>query len=218
MTSPEYELLAQLARPNQEQVLTNIPVVEEGEAEGALLEAYESFRKNFGRPYVPGILKCFSSSPALLTEIMAMSSILLFSDGHLGRRRKEMIASYVSKLNECPYCLDSHAFFLCVHGGGAMVQPILDDRLDSVEINSEERLLLEFVSKVNSASNHIAIEEVIALRNAGWNNDQIAEAVHVAAVFAFFNRVANAFGLISQGLLNLRPGLVCENKANSFEY
>ena len=56
MTSPEYEFLAQLARPNPEQIRTNIPVVEEGEAEGALLEAYESFRKNFGRPHVPGIL------------------------------------------------------------------------------------------------------------------------------------------------------------------
>jgi uncharacterized peroxidase-related enzyme len=218
MTSPEYEFLAQLARPNPEQIRTNIPVVEEGEAEGALLEAYESFRKNFGRPHVPGILKCFSSSPTLLTEIMAMSSTLLFSDGHLGRRRKEMIASYVSKLNECPYCLDSHAFFLCVHGGGAMVQPILDDRLDSVEISSAERLLLEFVSKVNSASNRISIQNVIALRDAGWSDDQIAEAVHVAAMFSFFNRVANAFGLISQGLLNLRPAVVSENNANSFEH
>jgi hypothetical protein len=32
---------------------------------------------------------------------------------------------------------------------------------------------------------------------------QIAEAVHVAALFATFNRVANAFGLASQGLLAL---------------
>jgi alkylhydroperoxidase family enzyme len=105
-----------------------------------------------------------------------------------------------------------------VHGGGAMVQPILDDRLDSVEISSAERLLLEFVSKVNSASNRISIQNVIALRDAGWSDDQIAEAVHVAAMFSFFNRVANAFGLISQGLLNLRPAVVSENNANSFEH
>jgi len=30
---------------------------------------------------------------------------------------------------------------------------------------------------------------------------QIAEAVHLAALFSTFNRVANAFGLKSQGLL-----------------
>jgi hypothetical protein len=32
---------------------------------------------------------------------------------------------------------------------------------------------------------------------------QIAEAVYVAALFATFNRVGNAFGLASQGLLAL---------------
>jgi hypothetical protein len=37
-------------------------------------------------------------------------------------------------------------------------------------------------------------------------------------MFSFFNRVANAFGLISQGLLNLRPAVVSENNANSFEH
>jgi alkylhydroperoxidase family enzyme len=31
------------------------------------------------------------------------------------------------------------------------------------------------------------------LRDAGWSEDQIAEAVYVTALFAFFNRVADAF-------------------------
>jgi alkylhydroperoxidase family enzyme len=41
------------------------------------------------------------------------------------------------------------------------------------------------------------------LRNAGWTEDQIAEAVYVTAMFGFFNRVADAFGVPSQDYLTL---------------
>jgi hypothetical protein len=33
------------------------------------------------------------------------------------------------------------------------------------------------------------------VRDAGWTEPQIAEAVYITALFAFFNRVADAFGL-----------------------
>lgn len=37
----------------------------------------------------------------------------------------------------------------------------------------------------------------------GWSKEQIAEAVRVAAMMGLCNRVANAFGLTSQGFLDL---------------
>lgn len=39
------------------------------------------------------------------------------------------------------------------------------------------------------------------LRQVGWTDDQISEAVYVIAMFAFFNRVADAFGVPSQNYL-----------------
>lgn len=203
MANPEYELLANLKRPKPSHVPTNIRVTEESEAIGEVAEVYDLFRSTFGRTDVPGILKCFSSSPLLMKQIMAMSSTLLFSDGQLGRRRKEMIASYVSSLNSCSYCLDSHAFFLRVHGGDALVGPIMKQQLDSHEITQEERVLLTFAGKITTESHRITLEDTQTLCEAGWTEEQVAEAVHVAAAFAFFNRVANGFGLPSQGLLDL---------------
>ena len=41
------------------------------------------------------------------------------------------------------------------------------------------------------------------LRDAGWTEPQIAEAVYVTAMFAFFNRVADAFGISPQGYLKM---------------
>jgi alkylhydroperoxidase family enzyme len=39
------------------------------------------------------------------------------------------------------------------------------------------------------------------LRGAGWKEEQIAEAVYITALFAFFNRVADAFGIAPQDYL-----------------
>ena len=41
------------------------------------------------------------------------------------------------------------------------------------------------------------------MRLAGWTDLQIAETIHVTALYATFNRVVNAFGLPSQNLLGL---------------
>jgi uncharacterized peroxidase-related enzyme len=204
MTTPEYEILSRISRPTPKAVRTNIPVIEESEASGETAEAYEYFRSRFGRPDVPGILKCFSSSPALLKQIMEMSSTLVFADGYLGRRVKEMIATYVSSLNECPYCADSHGFFLKVHGGSDVVlNALAAGDTENTCISASEQHLLGFVHKVTCESYKISETDVKELRSAGWDDRQIAECVHVSAMFACFNRVANAFGLPSQGLLNL---------------
>jgi alkylhydroperoxidase family enzyme len=44
---------------------------------------------------------------------------------------------------------------------------------------------------------------VVGLREVGYSDLQIAEAVYVTALFAFFNRVADAFGLQNPGYREL---------------
>jgi alkylhydroperoxidase family enzyme len=44
---------------------------------------------------------------------------------------------------------------------------------------------------------------VQALRDHGWTEPQIAEAVYITAMFAFFNRVADAFGIPPLGYLEM---------------
>lgn len=78
--------------------------IAESEATGDLAAAYaEWMAANPGRPEVPDILKCFSHRPDFFRDVEAMSQRVHFRDGHLTRRVKEMIATYVSALNRCPY-------------------------------------------------------------------------------------------------------------------
>jgi alkylhydroperoxidase family enzyme len=63
--------------------------------------------------------------------------------------------------------------------------------------------LLDYVELVTQAASRTTHEDVQKLRDAGWNEDQIAEAVYIIAMFAFFNRVADAFGVASQDYLTI---------------
>jgi hypothetical protein len=83
--------------------MPHIRVVEDAEATGEVAKVYDEWRALRGRQIVPGILKCFSARPDFLRQVIEFSDLIHFSDGHLNRRTKEMIATYVSALNHCHF-------------------------------------------------------------------------------------------------------------------
>jgi alkylhydroperoxidase family enzyme len=61
---------------------------------------------------------------------------------------------------------------------------------------------MDYVKLVTDAAYRSTPEDVEKLRAAGWREEQIAEAVYITALFAFFNRVADAFGVPAQNYLS----------------
>jgi len=64
---------------------------------------------------------------------------------------------------------------------------------------------MEFVATVTRHAYKVTDEQVQALRDLGWTEPQIAECVYITALFAFFNRVADAFGLEDPGYFTTPP-------------
>ena len=83
------------------------------------------------------------------------------------------------------------------------MQALAQGKLDEAELSSAERALLDYVTKVTEAAYRTTPEDVQILRDHGWTEPQIAEAVYITAMFAFFNRVADAFGIPPQGYLEM---------------
>jgi len=80
---------------------TKIRITEDSEATGDTAAAYDFWRTTSGRKQVPEIIKCFGARPDFLRYVVEFSNKVHFSEGHLTRRHKEMIASYVCYLNRC---------------------------------------------------------------------------------------------------------------------
>jgi alkylhydroperoxidase family enzyme len=79
----------------------------------------------------------------------------------------------------------------------------MQGKLDEAGLSEAERALLHYVELITNAAYRSTAEDVDCLRNHGWTEEQISEAVYIAALFAFFNRVADAFGVPPQNYLTL---------------
>lgn len=67
--------------------------------------------------------------------------------------------------------------------------------LESSSLSEPEKVLLRFVDKVNHDSPRITAEDMVPLRAAGWNDEQVYYAITVCALFNFYNRWIDATGV-----------------------
>jgi uncharacterized peroxidase-related enzyme len=177
---------------------TNLSLVDESTAGAEVRALFAQYRERFTRTDLPGIVLCFATNPGLLKGMLEIAENLLFGQSLLERRHKEMIATYVSRQNACPYCADSHGAALSSQGGSREVICALQEGDLSAQLFTGAELeLLKFTGKVNIDSSAVTRADVEAALHTGWTEAQVAEAVHIAALFAAFNRIANGFGLPS---------------------
>ncbi len=78
----------------------------------------------------------------------------------------------------------------------------MEGKLEEACLTEAERALMAYVELITQAAYRSTAEDVEKLRVAGWKEEQISEAVYVTALFAFFNRVADAFRVPSQNYLS----------------
>lgn len=78
---------------------------------------------------------------------------------------------------------------------GPVAEALRDGDLERAPVTPAERLLLRFVGVLTRHAYRITDEQVQELRDAGWSDDQIAEAVYVGALFNLFVRLADAFDI-----------------------
>jgi uncharacterized peroxidase-related enzyme len=111
----------------------------------------------------------------------------------------------------------SHARFLQLQGQNEKdVDAIASSAAEKAQVSEKERVLLDYVKVLTLEPAKVRDTDVEALRKAGWTDEQIFEASFITSLFAFFNRMADAYGLDypPNGWLpeELRPAAVPERK------
>jgi alkylhydroperoxidase family enzyme len=86
--------------------------------------------------------------------------------------------------------------------------------LDRAPVTPAERRLLEFVGTLTQHAYRITDAQVQELRDVGWTDAQIAEAVYDGALFNLFVRLADAFDIHPPPLMDPDgpPGAVSRDK------
>lgn len=142
------------------------------------------------------IMRTMSLRPEYGAYLSGVSQKAHFSDGFLKVRTKEMIATYVSALNKCHFCLGGHAYLLQQQGQDSRdVDAIALLNPRAANISPKEQALLDYVKVLTLESYNIRDVHVEKLRQVGWTDEEIFEASFITSLFSFFNRMANAYDL-----------------------
>ena len=109
---------------------------------------------------------------------------------------KEAIALLVSQENGCKMCVDVHKKIAKMLGlTEEKIEQILKG-VQSIETDDAEKALLNFCIKASKKDNYkILKSEIDALKQFGYNDNQILEAVAITGYFNYINTLSNVFAL-----------------------
>src|SRR5476651_2675903 len=138
----------------------------------------------------PGIRSLFVYRPETARPLNELAQTLLH-DPHptLSAGERELIATYVSRLNTCKFCCNIHGA-IAQHqlGNNAeIVQQVLADP-GSAPISDKLKALLKIAAKVQSGGKTVTDEDVAFARGQGATDIEIHDAVLIAAAFCMYNR------------------------------
>ena len=138
---------------------------------------------------VPGIRSLVMFRPETGKPLYELAQVLLRGESLLTEAERELIAAYVSHLNNCMFCMNSHAAAArCLYGDEKnIVDDVLKD-MDQSKISHKLKALLHIAGKVQILGKEVTEEDVAAARKEGAHDREIHDTVLIAATFCMFNR------------------------------
>lgn len=138
---------------------------------------------------VPGIRSLVMFRPETGKPLYDLAQVLLRGESPLSEADRELIAAFVSRLNDCMFCMKSHAAAAkCLYGDEKnVVDEVLEDMQRS-NVSDKLKALLHIAGKVQILGREVTLSDIAAARNLGADDREIHDTVLIAASFCMFNR------------------------------
>jgi len=142
-----------------------------------------------------GIRALFAFRPESAQPMADLANTLLHAPNSLTLGERELIAAYVSSLNNCSYCFDSHAAIASWHFGNdeGFVKSVVTDPATAV-ISDKLKALLDIAARVQQNGSLVRTIDVERARLQGATDVEIHDTVLIAAAFCMFNRYVDGLG------------------------
>ena len=176
-----------------------LDIIDEDEADGLLKTAYDTLRAKDGR--TQNLYRAFSRYPnAILSADQAYRDVLHAPGAPLPMWLSELVGVQVAVLAGCGYALANHGDNLVrLHDdretGRRMLDALKAGDWGNAVFDSKLRAILVFGEKLAQTPDAMSRDDIQALRQAGLSDEEISQTVQVAANFAYWVRVINAFGI-----------------------
>src|SRR5450432_1451661 len=123
---------------------------------------------------VPGIRSLVMFRPETGKPLYELAQVLLRGESPLSEAERELIAAYVSHLNNCMFCINSHAAAArCLYGDEKnTVDDVLSDMRHS-NVSDKLKTLLRIAGKVQVLGNEVLPGDIEAARKQGADDREI---------------------------------------------
>jgi uncharacterized peroxidase-related enzyme len=137
---------------------------------------------------LPGISSAFAFRPETAKPLRELAHILLHESNSLSPGERELIATYVSSLNDCYFCQASHGAAAACHlNDGDTVRQVHVD-YQRARISQKLKRLLVIAGQVQRGGKSVTKASVDAAREQGATDTEIHDTVLIAAAFCMYNR------------------------------
>ena len=144
---------------------------------------------------LPGIRGPMAFRPDAARHLNDLAEALLRSENSLTRGERELIATYVSYLNDCFFCQNAHGG-LAQHYLQCDMQFIdhVKVNMHDAEISTKLKSLLSIAESVQRGGKHVTRQQIETAKDLGATDLEIHDTVLIAAAFCMFNRYVDGLG------------------------
>lgn len=148
---------------------------------------------------LPGMQSLLAYRPEIASPMKSLMHIMMRSDEGLSKGERELIATYVSFLNNCYNCHEIHGevaqcFF---EDQPSLIENVKSD-LQKADLTDRQRAILGIAAKVQKNGSQVSVEQIVAAKEMGITDLEIHDTVLIAAMFCLFNKYIDGLGIVSQ--------------------
>ena len=179
-----------------------IRMISDDAADDKLREVLDLARTPHGT--VDNVMRVHSLRPNTMKGHVVLYRACLHDDRNtIPEWFQEVISSYVSTLNECPYSYANHwanaRYLIGDEARADTVEAALRVRKPEDAFEGAQLAALHYAEKLTLAPGRMEQADVQALTVAGWDDGEILEINQIVGYFNYANRLLNGLGVTTQG-------------------
>lgn len=172
--------------------MSRISLLKEADGNSEVQEIFKEIKERAGR--VPAAYRAFARYPHILQANWNRTKNIL-GEGNVPIQDKEAIATRVSKVNGCHFCLE-------IHKGNLEKLGVEQRQIEAIEVGEVKdpklNFLLSFVATATKEPEQLSNEDFEKLKGFGYSEEDILEILTVMEMYTGYNKIIVA--------LDLQPG------------
>ncbi len=142
-----------------------------------------------------GVADVFLRSPKTYKPLLQFFENVMLGESELSKEEREIIATHVSLINGCHFCVEAHSATLSAMNVDEATISTLKTGTSVAGISDQLNDLLVFSEKLTRTPAEISRADIDALKDKGIAEQTVEDTVNVVSALNYLNRLVDAFGV-----------------------